>query len=192
MSRSDIADRPLSSQTSIRVTPALYLRTLRNLKPTQLLHLPLQRAKRSARRSLPGLVSWRYRKPATVLGEPAEALSQVADSIARTLDEVRPHDLEPAKQGRLSFMGRAVELADVDWEEDYRPALWGYHLHYFDDAMPLAYAAKRGDDQAYKVLRSWILDWIRHARPGRGQASPNRVRRTKTRLNPSRAQRRAR
>jgi uncharacterized heparinase superfamily protein len=146
----------------------LYLRTIRNLKPTQLVHIPLQRVRRGARRLIPGLVSWRYRRPPTAPVDPRLALSEPAVAIVETIMTACPPDLQTLRQGRLSILGRTVQLKQVDWEEDYRPALWGYHLHYFDDAPALAYAARNGDEEVYRVLRDWVLDWIRRARPGRG------------------------
>ena len=96
------------------------------------------------------------------------ALANTAASVFRAFAEVRAPDLDSLRRGQLSILGRTVQLDEVDWEEDYRPALWAYHLHYFEDAPALAFAARNGDEEAYETLRSWVLDWVRRTRPGRG------------------------
>ncbi len=148
-------------------TPGLYLRTIRNLRPVQLVYFPLRRTQRALRRVAPGIASARYPPPRSAPGV-REGLADMVWAMARAL-RIREHaDLDSLKHGEVSILGRQVALEEVDWEEDYRPPLWAYHLHYLEGAVALACEARLGDREAYQALKQWVLVWIARCRPGRG------------------------
>ena len=95
-------------------------------------------------------------------------LEQAALWLAEAARLERTIDLQLVTKGHLRVLDRTCNIEDISWEEYHRPPLWAYHLHYFDDALPLALAARRGDRRAYEALKRWVLGWIRRCRPGRG------------------------
>lgn len=153
-------------------TALLYARTLRNLRPRQVGYLALRRAQRALRRSAPGVYAVRYKWSSRIHrstdGQRPPACTRAAFDVAHTLAEVDPESLGCLKEGEIQALGRTARIKELEWEAELHPPLWGYRVHYFDEALPLALAAARGDTAAYRTLREWILDWIRRCRPLRG------------------------
>ncbi len=145
-------------------TIRLYLSTLRLLRPIQWVYLPLRRLQRRLRAWLPGFEAWRYRRSAAV-GRPAsDLLCKLAQRVVPIISDVHSAPL----RGAIRVLDREVGLTGLDWERDVASTLWGYHLHYFDSAPALAWAASRGDQVAVETLNMWLRSWIERCRPGRG------------------------
>jgi uncharacterized heparinase superfamily protein len=103
-----------------------------------------------------------------VHAERPAACTEAALEVAEALADHDPDSLERLKAGEIRALGRAARIEELDWEAELDPPLWGYRVHYFDEALPLARAAARGDTAAYRTLREWVLGWVRGCRPFRG------------------------
>ncbi|MEZ6017593.1 MAG: alginate lyase family protein [Planctomycetota bacterium] len=146
----------------------LYARTVRHLRPVQLYGRAL-RALRSPR----------------IDERPAPPVREARPMAA-------PADREPVLVGptRVAMLGTEGELASPrDWDDPLLPALWRYHLHYFDDLRARDVEARRGwnltlIDRWLREVRpevgvGWdpyptslrIVNWVRFALAGGAQAS---------------------
>ncbi|HWP36366.1 MAG TPA: alginate lyase family protein [Gemmatimonadales bacterium] len=145
----------------------LYARTLRALRPMQLAYLPIRRLQRHLRAALPGAYARLYSRQATPTGTRPSGLAALAERISEILGG-GDHNRRGSRRDVIRVLDQDVSLRCVDWEADVRPALWAYHLHYFDAAPPLALAAWRGDRESGQLLAMWIRQWIAGCRVGRG------------------------
>ena len=131
----------------------LYARTLRHLRPAQLLG--------RARRALPRASVDRAPAPAV-----REGVAPLAAAARRT----------PVLAGptRISMLGETGDLGSrADWDDPTRSALWRYHAHYFDD-MRAEGAVDRGAWNDALVAR-W-LDEVDPARSAGWDAYPTSLR----------------
>lgn len=70
--------------------------------------------------------------------------------------------------GRFGFLEHEEQLAPPDWNREYVSRLWSYHLHYFDYAVDLAWAARQSPGNGHlRTLSALITSWFAEARPGR-------------------------
>jgi uncharacterized heparinase superfamily protein len=143
----------------------LYLSTLSNLRPIQLMYLPVRRFQQRLETWLPGLSSWQYRRTDAPDKVSPASLTALASRVVPILSA---SESPLVAKGKVRVLNREVELSKVEWERDIRPALWAYHLHYFDGALALALATARGDRDAADTLSEWLRTWIERCRPGRG------------------------
>ncbi|MFL5581443.1 MAG: heparinase II/III family protein [Gemmatimonadaceae bacterium] len=123
----------------------LYARTLRHLRPRQLLYLPLRRLQRGA----PGAAG----APATAADAPR--LSPRADSLRDTMIAWGPRNEDAVARadavlaGRFTFLNHTETLPRIDWRRRHVSHLWSYNLHYFDYAADLAWAWRLTADARY-------------------------------------------
>ena len=147
----------------------LYWRTLWALRPIQWAYLPLRRVQRQLRVALPSVYPRLYPRSAAPDLDYPPAIAQLAERVAAILADAPGGDARPAASGAtIRVLDREVNPEVVDWEAARGPALWTYHLHYFDAAPALAYAAWRGDRAAASLLARWTRSWIEGCRVGRG------------------------
>ena len=133
-----------------------YARTLRHLRPEQLLYLPLRRvqARLPLPRTGPGLEMDADR--ATPLAEEVAAWGPGdADARIARADEVR--------RGVFRFLDHAETLPEQpEWTARRGGHLWSYHLHYFAWGVDLAWAWRLTGDAAYADrFASLAAGWIR-------------------------------
>src|SRR5439155_23719762 len=150
-------------------TATSYWRTLWALRPIQWAYLPLRRVQRRLRVALPSVYPRLYPRSAAPDLDYPPAIAQLAERVAAILADASGDDARPAASGAtIRVLDREVNPEAVDWEAARGPALWTYHLHYFDAAPALAYAAWRGDRAAASLLARWTRSWIEGCRVGRG------------------------
>jgi len=173
---------------------ALLARTAAHLQPSQITRRARLRAQRTALRCFPPARYWLMAgpDPAHAVGWPAR-FSPLDAWLWRNWTEFRL-----LRQGRIALLGttrtlvrpahRANEgdqgdpsdpdwteahwaLADweqADWKQAHAPALWRFHLHYWDWAWRLASEPDRADARAW-FAAMW-RSWQGQIRAGRGDA----------------------
>jgi hypothetical protein len=139
----------------------LYARTLRHLRPVQLLYMPLRRVQ--ARLPLspnpPGEVRLTA-DPAVV----AALVTLGVDGPAGVVERA-----EATVRREFTFLGHAERLPHIRWDERQVSHLWSYNLHYFDYALDLAWASRRtGEARFAEAFVDLALGWIEGTEPGRG------------------------
>ena len=188
---------------------ALLARTAAHLQPGQITQRARLRAQRTALRRFPPARRWLMAGPdpaARSAGPPGSARStrgsggtgRVPGLRARPHRPARhdqalagpaPGDLgdhdDPVGAGWMRPTGRRPTGQQADWEHAAAPALWRFHLHYWDWAWRLAAEPDRADARAWfaAMWRSWHAP-VRSAGatpgcpipprcgPGRSAASP--------------------
>lgn len=141
----------------------LYARTLRHLRPRQLVYLPLRR------------VQARLPLPRTGPGLPVDA-DRAAPLAAEVVAwgpgdaDARMTAADEVMRGVFRFLNHAETLpAQPDWTVRHGAHLWSYHLHYFAYAGDLAWAWRRTGDAAYADrFVQLATGWIRGTAGGRG------------------------
>ncbi len=121
-----------------------YWRTIRHLKPAQLLGQVAQR------------LGTRGRDPSKAFGE-SWALSPRGEPLS-IRDPVPPQSLERLLEGRFDFIGNVAGLGSPpDWSRSDQSKLWRYNLHYFDWLWTLL----PEDAGGWNTARALTLDWIK-------------------------------
>ena len=174
---------------------ALLARTAAHLRPGQITQRARLRAQRTAMRRFPPAGRWLMAgpDPATAVGWPARfspldarlwrdwpessgLLRRAASTCSGGPDADRPAQRGRHPAGRAisdTGPGRATgpqtDWMLADWEHAAAPALWRFHLHYWDWAWALATEPDRADARAWfaALWRSWQAATVR---PGRGDA----------------------
>lgn len=123
----------------------LYARTLRHLRPVQLYGRAARSLKRTLQRRQLDLSPAPPRRVARPLPLPADR---------------PPVLLSPTRHQMLGAQGEVA--IPSDWDDPARPALWRYHVHYFDDLRARG-AAER---EAWNL--GLIDRWLREQRAGEG------------------------
>ena len=120
-----------------------YWRTIRHLKPAQVLGQVAQR------------LGARGSDPSKAFGE-SWALSPNVEALSIG-DPVPPQSLERLSEGRFAFVGNAADLGSPpDWSRRDQSKLWNYNLHYFDWLWTLLPEEAGG----WNTARELTLDWI--------------------------------
>jgi hypothetical protein len=141
----------------------LYARTLRHLRPEQLVYLPLRR------------VQARLPLPRTGPGEPidpARAAPLTAEIVAWGPGDAdaRRARANEVRAGVFRFLNHAEALpGQPEWTARRVGHLWSYHLHYFAYAVDLAWAWRTTGDAAYAhCFAALARGWIGATAGGRG------------------------
>ncbi|GEM_PF-127430 len=133
---------------------ALFLRTLSNHRPAQILHRGRLRALRFALGVLP-------RRSAGVLARPSAQSARGWPTAFEPLDErVPPSDcrVESCANGIFCFLNETRSLGNPpDWVQAGATRLWRYHLHYFEWAWP--FLAHRDRPYAQRTFRALWRSW---------------------------------
>jgi uncharacterized heparinase superfamily protein len=130
---------------------ALYLHTLRYLRPVQLRGQLLMRLRAMSRARLPRLPRLPRQEPATRPGLAAIAFLPPARGLV-------------SADGRFTFLNAtgAAHADGVDWAARGMSRLWRYNLHYFDYLL---------DESLADDFRAALIDdWISHNPPGSADA----------------------
>jgi hypothetical protein len=141
----------------------LYARTLRHLKPEQLLYLPLRRVQ--ARLPLP--------RTGPGVGMDAARAARLAAEVAAwgPGDEgARIAAADEVCRGVFRFLNHAEALGgEPAWTARQVGHLWSYHLHYFAYGVDLAWAWRITGDRGYAArFEELALGWIAATEGGRG------------------------
>ncbi len=133
----------------------LYLDTMRHLEWHQVPARARLRAKRWAREYAPDEARRRRvsrLRTATPIGDGGFRLQPPAAASAEALD--RRQALEA---GRWTFLTEVAVLGRLpDWQAGAQSQLWRYHLHYFDDVLPLVECGDAGRRFARELIEDWI------------------------------------
>lgn len=149
----------------------LALRTLPYLRWRQIAYRPLRRLQSllPAPRRLGREPDWRGTVvlPALLADGPGDPGRRVAGA-------------ERVLGGEFEFLSRSEQLGAPDWRRRYVSQLWTFHLHYFEYAVDLAWAARLTGRDAFATRLAELIDaWIDGTEPGRGdgwQPYPTAVR----------------
>lgn len=153
-----------------------YLRTITLLRPEQ----AVARARLRAQRAIPhrfgetsmrtiGAAARRWPHRPVVTARPAVAAwpAEFVPFDAKLGDVWPPAD--KLAMGRFTLLGHGRDLGEpADWTQREAPALWRYHLHYWDWAWALALHPDRC--WAHDVFSALYRSWRRGTVPGRGDA----------------------
>jgi uncharacterized heparinase superfamily protein len=139
-------------------------RTVRHLRPEQVLARASFVLERRLDRARPGLLLRHYAR------ELDRALASTRDTPpiwrwpAAPLDPAARADLERARSiidGRFVFLNQVRCLGDpVRWNVQGASRLWLFHLHAFEYAVDLAVAVRRQQIDAYPRLRALVQSWL--------------------------------
>lgn len=135
----------------------LYVRTMRYLKPRQLLVRPL----RAAQRRVPPRLAMAA-IPSPTMRELASVVEQWG-TADRGMERARLvlHD-------SFEFLNERRTLTAIDWTQRYGSHLWSYNLHYFDYAPDLVWAFRLTGDRTFLArFERLALSWIQGS-GGRG------------------------
>ncbi|HEX7167613.1 MAG TPA: alginate lyase family protein [Acidimicrobiales bacterium] len=139
----------------------LLARTVRHLRPAQVVHRARLRAQKQVLHRWPGVPERRWRRP--VSGEPGWPLSFAPLLLKMPSD---PERAEQIARGTFSFLGHTRSVAaPTDWSRPEASQLWRYNLHYFEWAAALATRGGHASAQD-AFLRLW-RSWQQGARFGR-------------------------
>lgn len=110
------------------------------------------------------------RMAATIDGE---RLAELAELVARwetpSTESARIASARRILQGQFILLNEGRELRMPDWSARYGSPLWSYHLHYFDYAVDLAWAARATREAAFARRFEQLADgWIATTQPGVG------------------------
>jgi uncharacterized heparinase superfamily protein len=139
------------------------LRTVRYLRPEQVVARAGFVLERRLTRARPGLLARRYARrlptllSSTVDGEPLWRWPPgPLDPAARA----QPGSVEDLLNGRFTFLNetRLVE----NWAPPGASRLWLFHLHGWNWAIDLAVAARRGRPEAAAALKAALQTWLDH------------------------------
>jgi hypothetical protein len=140
----------------------LYWRTLRQLRPRQI----VWRALRLLQRRLPVHLAG----GAAALVVDAANILKMRDALLGWGDTDPEGRIRRAREiagGNFRFVGQEVRLAHVDWRARHVSHLWTFHLHYFDYAVDLAWAYRHTGEKAFlERLELLVSDWIEQSPPG--------------------------
>ena len=149
---------------------ALFVRTAAHLQPGQIVQRARLRTQRAALRRFPSTARWLLAgpDPATATGWPA-GFTPLDAQIWRDRK-----GLPGLREGRIDLLGMTRALAgprgfaEADWDQSDAPALWRFHLHYWDWSWGLIVQPLRAD------VRAWFAalwrSWTSAVTPGRGEA----------------------
>jgi uncharacterized heparinase superfamily protein len=147
-------------------------RSLRNYRPRQLIYWPirhLQERRRGRVRAVPG-----------TMGPHTDGLRTAVSDLGRIRPDPDHGRAAQVAAGVFHFQEHEEALFEPDWNRRYVSDLWTFHLHYFDYALDLAWAAREsGDRRPVAALTRLVDSWLEQARPGRSpgwQAYPTAVR----------------
>ena len=138
---------------------ARYGRTAAQLRPVQIGQRVRLRTQRAALRRFPAAARWLLAGP-----DPAAAVGWPV--WFRPADERLWHDwagLPELRNGRIELLGmtrplaRPPDWAATDWAQAGAPALWRFHLHYWDWSWRLTAEPLRAENRAWfaALWRSW-------------------------------------
>lgn len=139
----------------------LTLRTLRNLRPEQILW-------RLRRTLWPGRIPEVSTGPVKLAGGAAGVGARWAGIEEATPDPEIDERSRRILDGELFALGRSVPLEEVDWTGQPVSALWTYHLHYFECLPSLHAMARRGIPGAAARIGELVDRWIQDTHAGRG------------------------
>lgn len=141
----------------------LYARTLRHLRPEQLLYLPLRRVQ--ARLPLPRTGPGQPVDDARAAPVAAALVALGSRGYVETMDRA-----DAVCAGTFRFLNHAETLpARPDWTARQVSHLWTYHLHYFAYARDLAWTWRDTGDPEYPArFASLARGWIEATADGRG------------------------
>jgi uncharacterized heparinase superfamily protein len=124
---------------------------------------------RLARRRLSARPRVGPRRPAAGSGTHAAELADLITAWG-VPDEARSRPrAERLLSGHLDLLGRSLRLEEIDWTGRPHSHLWTYHLHYFDYAVDLAWAHRRGAGPAAAGLVARLCgEWLERTPPFRG------------------------
>lgn len=153
-----------------------YLRTVALLRPEQTVARARLRAQRAAPnrlgetliRAIGTAVQGRQSRHAVTTRSAAATWPAGFVPFDAKLRDVWPPAHELAA-GRFTLLGHGLDLGEpADWTQRDAPALWRYHLHYWDWAWALALHPDRR--WALEVFSALYRSWRRGTVPGRGDA----------------------
>jgi uncharacterized heparinase superfamily protein len=141
------------------------VRTLRYLRPEQVVARGSFVLERRLDRARPGLLARHYARELDGLLASTRDAPPVWRWPAAPLDPAARADLERARsiaQGRFVFLNQARCLGTEPphWNAEGTSRLWRFHLHAFDYAIDLSVAARRQQADAYPRLRDLIRSWL--------------------------------
>lgn len=142
----------------------LTARTVRHMKPAQVVHRLRLRGQRALLAGMPesALAPRRQRRPGPPGRWPPGFLPLPGDAGCT-------HSPTEIASGRFTFLGETFDLGSPpDWVQADAPHLWRYHLHYFD----WAWAFARHPDRAWArdTFAGLWSSWDDRTRLGRGDA----------------------
>lgn len=141
----------------------LYLRTVRHLTASQLLHRARLRAQKHTQPRLPSLAAICAPKVGSSPGWPPEF-----EPVDRGLADGMPSP-ERNAAGEFELIGRRTQLGlPIDWEPASEPQLWRYHLNYMEWAWSFATHPDR--TWARGAFRDLWRSWTSGTRYGRWDA----------------------
>ncbi len=140
-------------------------RTVRYLRPEQMVARASFMVERPLDRARPGLLARHYARQLDGLLVSTSDAPLVWRWPAAPLDPAARADLERARSivdGRFVFLNQACCLGTNPprWDAEGTSRLWRFHLHAFDYAVDLAVAARRQQPDAYRCLRGLIQSWL--------------------------------
>lgn len=116
---------------------ALFARTVRHLRPSQVAHRARLRTQKLALSRFPVALATRLRRPLPQNPGWPERFEPLDARLAAATDT--DGTAEASAKGRFSFLGEERDLGDPpDWEQPEGDQLWRYNLHYFEWAWRLA------------------------------------------------------
>ena len=148
----------------------LFVRTAAHLQPGQIAQRARLRTQRAALRRFPPTARWLLAgpDPATATGWPA-GFTPLDAQLWRNWQ-----GLPGLREGRIDLLGMTRALAEpggfaeADWDQSDAPALWRFHLHYWDWSWGLIAQPLRADARAW-FAALW-RSWTSAVTPGRGEA----------------------
>lgn len=148
----------------------LFVRTAAHLQPGQIAQRARLRTQRAALRRFPPTARWLLAgpDPATATGWPA-GFTPLDAHLWRNWQ-----GLPGLREGRIDLLGMTRALAgpggfaEADWDQSDAPALWRFHLHYWDWSWGLITQPLRADARAW-FAALW-RSWTSAVTPGRGEA----------------------
>ena len=152
--------------TGRRHRVGLYYRTVRHLRPLQVIHrLRFILARRI-------LLSRRAKVRHDAVGLLTDVVVPSCVLLARRDASSCLDRANEVRSGRFRFVGEELVGAPTpDWDAPGRSRLFRFHLHYFDFAFDLAVAYSRTSDHAYfGAFRRLAEDWLERHRRIRGDA----------------------
>ena len=149
---------------------ALFVRTAAHLQPGQIAQRARLRTQRAALRRFPATARWLLAgpDPAAATGWPA-GFTPLDAQLWRNWQ-----GLPGLREGRIDLLGMSRALAgpggfaQADWDQPDAPALWRFHLHYWDWSWGLIAQPLRADARAW-FAALW-RSWTSAVTPGQGEA----------------------
>ena len=137
----------------------LYLRTVRHLRPAQVLHRVRLRGQRVIVGRFPERVE-------ALLTRPVPSDVGWPDSFVSVDARLTWPALEELESGKMTLLGQSRVLGTPpEWRQPDAEQLWSYHLHYWDWAWGLTHDPDRL--RARAVFRRLFTSWVEQTRFGR-------------------------